>query len=81
MGRFKESDMRRDVLRIFVKLPRRKPLPSFFLTSTDLFKERMTSREMYIRVSQKIQKSEFWNATYPSGFHRLDEPPEKISAL
>ena len=29
----------------------------------------------------KIQKSEFWNATYPSGFHRLDEPPEKISAL
>ena len=26
------------------------------------------------RVSQKIQKSEFWNATYPSGFHRLDEP-------
>ena len=34
-----------------------------------------------IRVSQKIQKSEFWNATYPSGFHRLDEPPEKISAL
>ena len=36
---------------------------------------------MMIRVSQKIQKSEFWNATYPSGFHRLDEPPEKISAL
>ena len=36
---------------------------------------------MTIRVSQKIQKSEFWNATYPSGFHRLDEPPEKISAL
>ena len=34
-----------------------------------------------IRVSQKIQKSEFWNVTYPSGFHRLDEPPEKISAL
>ena len=33
------------------------------------------------RVSQKIQKSEFWNVTYPSGFHRLDEPPEKISAL
>ena len=36
---------------------------------------------MYTRVSQKIQKSEFWNVTYPSGFHRLDEPPEKISAL
>ena len=34
-----------------------------------------------IRVSQKIQKSEFWNVTYPFGFHRLDEPPEKISAL
>ena len=34
-----------------------------------------------LRVSQKIQKSEFWNVTYPSGFHRLDEPPEKISAL
>ena len=33
------------------------------------------------RVSQKNQKSEFWNATYPSGFYRLDEPPEKISAL
>ena len=32
----------------------------------------------YIRVSQKTQKSEFWNATYPSGFHRLDEPPEKF---
>ena len=33
------------------------------------------------RVSQKNQKSEFWNVPYPSGFHRLDEPPEKISAL
>ena len=33
---------------------------------------------MYNRVSQKNQKSEFWNATYPSGFHRVDEPPEKI---
>ena len=32
---------------------------------------------VFIRVSQKIQKSEFWNATYPSGFHWLDEPPEK----
>ena len=30
---------------------------------------------------KKKQKSEFWNFTYPSGFHRLDEPPEKISAL
>ena len=33
------------------------------------------------RVSQKNQKSEFWFATNPTGFHRLDEPPEKISAL
>ena len=31
------------------------------------------------RVSQKKQKSEFWYATNPSGFHRLDEPPEKIT--
>ena len=31
-----------------------------------------------IRVSQKKQKSEFWYATNPSGFHRLDEPPKKI---
>ena len=38
-------------------------------------------RTVVPRVSQKIQKSEFWNATYPSGFHRLDEQPEKISAL
>ena len=36
---------------------------------------------IYIRVSQKTQKSEFCFATNPSGFHRLDEPPEKISAL
>ena len=36
---------------------------------------------LYTRVSQKTQKSEFWNVTYPSGFHRLDKPPEKISAL
>ena len=33
------------------------------------------------RVSQKTQKSEFCFATNPTGFHRLDEPPEKISAL
>ena len=33
------------------------------------------SHMVYNRVSQKKQKSEFWNATYPSGFHRLDEPP------
>ena len=34
-----------------------------------------------IRVSQKNQKSEFCYATNPSGFHRLDEPPKKNSAL
>ena len=34
--------------------------------------------EVYTRVSQKTQKSEFCFATNPSGFHRLDEPPEKI---
>ena len=34
-----------------------------------------------IRVSQKTQKSEFCFATNPTDFHRLDEPPEKISAL
>ena len=33
------------------------------------------------RVSQKKQKSKFWYATNPSGFHRLDEPPGKNSAL
>ena len=31
---------------------------------------------VYSRVSQKNQKSEFCFATKPSGFHRLDEPPE-----
>ena len=31
-------------------------------------------------MSQKNQKSEFWNATYPIGFQRLDEPPEKDCA-
>ena len=33
------------------------------------------------RVSQKNKKSEFCFATKPTGFHRLDEPPEKNSAL
>ena len=33
---------------------------------------------MTIRVSQKNQKSEFCFATNPTGFHRLDEPPEKF---
>ena len=36
---------------------------------------------LYIRVSQKYQKSEFCFATKPSGFHRLGEPPKKFSAL
>ena len=30
---------------------------------------------------KKKQKSEFFFATHPTGFHRLDEPPEKNSAL
>ena len=38
-------------------------------------------KTLITRVSQKTQKSEFWFATNPTGFHRLDEPPEKISAL
>ena len=36
---------------------------------------------VHSRVSQKTQKSEFCFATKATGFHRLDEPPEKISAL
>ena len=36
---------------------------------------------IYNRVSQKNQKSKFCFATNPTGFHRLDEPPEKFSAL
>ena len=38
-------------------------------------------RALLTGCPKKKQKSEFWNVTYPSGFHRLDEPPEKISAL
>ena len=41
----------------------------------------MLDMVMITRVSQKKQKSEFWNITYPSGYHRLDVAPEKISAL
>ena len=37
--------------------------------------------EFHSRVSQKKQKSEFCFATKPTGFHRLDEPPEKNSPL
>ena len=39
------------------------------------------SNTLHNRVSQKNQKSEFCYATNPSGFHRLDEPPKKNSAL
>ena len=39
------------------------------------------SWRVHTRVSQKTQKSEFCFATNPTGFHRLDEPPEKNSAL
>ena len=52
--------------------------------STDLLMLTMlmlTLLMLTIRVSQKNQKSEFCFATKPTGFHRLDEPPEKISAL
>ena len=58
------------------------PLGSLPLPSSPWLECSLTSSTKVLnRVSQKIQKSEFWNATYPSGFHRLDEPPEKISAL
>ena len=30
---------------------------------------------------KKTKSIFFWNVLYPSGFHRLDEPPEKNSAL
>ena len=36
---------------------------------------------LHTRVSQKTKKSEFCFATNPTGFHRLDEPLEKFSAL
>ena len=49
-------------------------IPPSFKTSQEL-------RRLRPRVPQKIQKSEFCYATNPSGFHRLDEPPEKKSAL
>ena len=35
----------------------------------------------YLLGCPKKQKSEFWYATYPTGFHRLAEPPEQFSAL
>ena len=35
---------------------------------------------LFSRVSQRDQKSEFWYVTYPTGSHRLDEPPEQFSA-
>ena len=44
-------------------------------------KQEMTCEWMDSRVSRKKQKSEFCFATKPTGFHILDEPPEKISAL
>ena len=42
---------------------------------------RIAKAALCSRVSQKNQKSKFWYATNPSGVHRLDEPPEKNSAL
>ena len=44
-------------------------------SGTDSF----TSLAVYsiLGCPKKKQKSEFWYTTYPTGFHRLDEPPEK----
>ena len=36
---------------------------------------------LHDRVSEKKQKFELWNVTYPSFFHRLDEPPENFSII
>ena len=47
----------------------------------NVFSPDLSERSMWSRVSQKNQKSEFCYATNPSGFHRLDEPPKKNSAL
>ena len=38
-------------------------------------------RNLWLIGCPKKQKCEFWYATYPTGFHKLDEPPERFSAL
>ena len=65
----------------FIKLHELSTDVEFLIWSATSFVGGGGREALHIRVSQKIQKSEFWNATYPSGFHRLDEPPEKISTL
>ena len=54
---------------------------SHFPRFTGLRPECLAHNRVLIRGSQKNQKSEFCFATKPTDFHRLDEPPEKISAL
>ena len=49
--------------------------------NTDGAPNGIVKASVFNRVSQKKQKSEFCFATNPTGFHRLDEPPEKFSAL
>ena len=67
---------------IRLNIPKSKPKAMVELRSSAL-KGRFSlpNISMSNSVSQKNQKSEFCFATKPTGFHRLDEPPEKISAL
>ena len=58
-----------------------KPMPRRRGGRASRMRRLLAFQAMLIRVSQKNQKYEFCFATNPSGFHRLDEPPEKISAL
>ena len=51
------------------------------IDAEQMVKEILVPSAVGTRVPQKNQKSEFWYATNPSGFQRLDEPPKKISAL
>ena len=59
----------------------KKSMELTLLFPEDKYQRQSAEGSMLTRVSQKKQKSEFWYATYPSGFHKLGEPPEKISAL
>ena len=58
-----------------IKKRKEKPTSSNWSTTSDITSGtwRQFGWSVIIRVSQKTQKSEFWNVTYPSGFHRLDE--------
>ena len=53
------------------------PLNSYLVQSLVMIFDSSVGDGVGSRVSQKNQKSEFWNVTYPSGFHRLDEPPTR----